>query len=216
MNPHSSAVIADRNRDFERIRSFFDRLDRDNGIYTITAVGEFIPSSLGLAHDALQDLLSGGIIDSRTRFLDAGCGDARIVALASLAHGLESTGIEYDEEIFRRGRESLTRLDELFPGNKPRMEVLLGDFTDDETYHRAGRSFTEFGAIFNYINNHLEIAGKIAAQSPSGTRFLLYYPSPNPEHLDGLELEHSFVRTDRNAPDGFVAQGTAVHVYRKP
>ena len=68
--------------------------------------------------------------------------------------------------------------------------VLQGDFTDDETYARAGLRFEEFATVFNYINNERAIASKVAQQSPPGTKLVLLGAFPLPQYL-GLTLEQN-------------------------
>lgn len=201
---------------FERLRRHFDQIDRESGVYSITAVGEFIPSSLRLVDAAVRKFFRLGLLHPHALFLDAGCGDARIVALMALIHGLPAVGIEYDEDLCRRAREQLRRLPTSGATTPVHMQVVAGDFTRDATYLAAGHRFEDFKTIFNYINNHHDIAEKISRQSPSGTRFLLYYPSPHPEPLDGLLWEQSYMAGETTGTGQSLATGTSVHLYRKP
>jgi SAM-dependent methyltransferase len=200
----------------QRLRRWFARSDGQRGVYTITAVGEFIPSSLHLVDAAIREFIRLGLLDPTAPFLDAGCGDGRIVALLAAVHGIPAAGVEYDEDLFQVAKEHLNRLHGAGFEVAAPVTLALGDFIEDATYLEAGLRFEGFGVIFNYINNHLKIARKIARQSPSGTRFLLYYPSPQPERLDGLIWEHSFVGNGKLSQVSGPCQGTAIHLYRKP
>jgi len=141
--------------------------------------------------------------------LDAGCGDGRVVALLAGVFQLPAHGIEYDPALCQRARQNLERLSARLPGLSSRT-ILCGDFTDDHVYRQGGLPFHRFGTVFNYANNHSQIAAKIAFESPPGTRFLLYYPSRHVEPLPGLEWTHSIPC----APDK--PNTTHVHVYVKP
>jgi len=200
----------------QRLCRWFAQSDRERGVHTITAVGEFIPSSLHLVDAAIREFMRLGLLDPTAPFLDAGCGDGRIVALLAAVHGIPAAGVEYDEDLFALAKEHLIGLRRAGFEDTAPMTLALGDFIEDATYLEADLRFEAFGAIFNYINNHLKIAQKIARQSPSGTRFLLYYPSPQAERLNGLILEHSFVGKGKPSPVHGPRQGTGIHLYRKP
>lgn len=212
---HLSVRSSDSAERLQRLCQWFAQSDRERGVYTITALGEFIPSSLHMVDAAICEFMRLGLLDPTAPFLDAGCGDGRIVALLAAVHGIPATGVEYDEDLFARATEHLIGLRRAGFENTAPMTLALGDFIEDATYLEAGLKFEAFGAVFNYINNHLQIAQKIARQSPSGTRFLLYYPSSQPERLDGLILEHSFVDKRISSPVD-PCQRTGIHLYRKP
>jgi SAM-dependent methyltransferase len=179
-------------------------------------VGELIASSLQLADAAVREFMRLGPLDPTTRFLDAGCGDGRIVALMAAVHGIPETGIESDEDLFALATENLIKVRRAGFEDTAPITLVPGDFIEDATQTEVDLSFEAFGVIFNYINSHVKIAQKIARQSPSGTRFLLCYPSLRPERLDGLLLERSFVGKEKLSPVHGTRQGMGIHLYRAP
>ena len=181
------------NGPFETLEDYFHHIDlRDNGLggpYKRTTVGEFVPSPLRHLHAALNYLRRAGAIDTSSLFLDAGCGDARVVALTALVHNIPSVGVEYDEELVERSEHHLRGLKRLGLQGTP-VIIVHGDFRDDDTYLRAGRRFEDFATVFNYVNNERAVAEKVAQQSPLGAKLLLFGAFPLQEY-GGLLLEHN-------------------------
>jgi hypothetical protein len=178
---------------FETLESYFDRVDLGaggpGGSNKRTDVGEFVPSPLRQVHEAFGYLLTRGAIDGSGLFLDAGSGDARVVALVALVHGIPSVGVEYDEDLVERSARHLRDLQHLLPDGAP-MTILPGDFTEDDTYLRAGMSFSGFTTVFNFINNTTSLAAKVSRQSLPGTKLLLFRAFPVTDFW-GLTLEQN-------------------------
>lgn len=178
------------NTSFEVLKAYFDLVNvRDydrSGPYRATAVGQFVPSPLPNLHVALNYLLELGLIPSSGLFLDAGCGDGRVVALTALVHGIPTLGVEYDDDLLERAEYHVARLKGMGLQGAP-VVLAPGDFTDDDTYRRVGRRFEEIPTVFNYINNERALAAKVVQQSPPGTTFLLSGAFPVPGY-QGLTL----------------------------
>jgi len=189
---------------FTLIQNYFDALDKAEGPrggpYKRTEVGQFVPSPLLHLRAAFSHMLSLGEIDESSRFLDAGCGDGRVLALISGMHPIKSLGVEYDLEMANRSSRNLDRLTGL-GADLASAEVIHGDFMDDETYSKHGVRFQEFDVVFNYINNQRDIAAKVFNESPSGTAFWLLGAFPVPG-FQGLVLERNLelIQEDPEVP----------------
>ncbi len=208
MNANESLKLNISEEVLRELTGFYQRIDRQYGVYRITAVGECIPSSIPFVFRVVRDLITSGAIDASRPFLDAGCGDGRIIALMTLVFRIPAVGIEYDPVIAARARNHLDHLQCRLQGSDCIHRIFCGDFMDSRLYDRNGVPFSSFATLFNYANNHLDIARKVAAESPPGTRFLLYYPSPLPLPLEGLLAEGAFPAAPGST--------TAIHLYRKP
>ncbi len=143
------------------------------------------------------------MIDASGLLLDAGSGDGRIVALTAFVHGIPTVGVEYDHELVGISGQHLKSLKRL--GMRGASELILqGDFTDDETYERAGLRFEDFATVFNYINNEGAIALKVAQQSPPDTKLIILGAFPLPEY-EGLTLEQNLQLATGTGPADSVA-----------
>ena len=194
-------------RSFEALRRHYDQADLaesdSGGPYKNTAVGQFLPSPLLHVQVAFDYLIETAVIDAPALLLDAGSGDGRIVALTAFVHGIPTVGVEYDAELVGVSRQHLKSLKYL--GTQGASEqVLHGDFTDDETYERAGLRFEDFATVFNYINNESDIALKVAQQSPPGTKLIILGAFPLSE-FQGLKLEHNLHLATGTGPAHSVA-----------
>ena len=159
------------------------------GPYKKTVMGQFVPSPLRHIRAALDYLVKIGVVNSSGLFLDAGCGDGRVVALTALIYKIPSIGVEYDIELARQSKQHLSRLKQLGLMGAP-VEIIQGDFVQDLTYRKADRKFEDFTIVYNYINNEQSIAEKVAAQSLKSTTFLLFGAFPVSEYV-GLPLQHN-------------------------
>jgi len=153
--------------------------------------GSFVPSSAICVNSALKQLIEEGDIDDKGLFLDAGCGDGRIIALTAGIFNIPSLGVEFDAEVSGIAEKSIDDLSTILDFKKENAVVIKGDFTEDNTYEKAGIRFEDIKTVFNYINNSKDIAKKIAEQSPEGTVFLLLDTCFIPMEFPGLKLEKS-------------------------
>lgn len=186
------------NSRFETLKKYFDEKEDITKTITCKIVeigndkrGSFVPSSLVCVDSALSELIKEGIIDKSGLFLDAGCGDGRIISLAAGVHNIPSVGVEYDLELSDMAKKNIEDLQKLLDFNGTQVKVIKGDFTKDSTYTDEGIKFEDIKTIFNYINNTSDIAKKIVDQSPKGTVFLLFDPRTVAEQILGLSLEKS-------------------------
>ena len=192
--PAGSPLLS-REHSYEIWRALYDRLDAAEhhlgGPYKRTAVGQFLPSPLRHLNAAIDYLIETGAIDPARPFLDAGAGDGRVVALTSLVYGIPSVGVEYDEALVDFSRRNIQSLRD--SGLQGASDLIIpGDFTDDETYRRAGLRFEDFATVFNYINNEGDIAEKVAESAPPGTTLLVLGAFPVPGY-HGLTLERNIM-----------------------
>jgi len=199
-----------------RLLRFYEKLDkakgRDYSYVKGTEVGEFAISCLVEVDQALDELVRDGVIDPSKPFLDAGCGDARVVALANV-YGFPSYGVEGDLKFLREGESNLSRLRRkgILTRGVPAV-VFHGKFSVDSTYEGAGLRFSDFSTIFNYISNVETIATKIARDSPPGTVFILYGSELEAPPFDGLRIERSLTLLDTSRKD---PKDVLCHVYVK-
>ncbi len=190
---------------FEDVNGYFEEVDRKalhNGTYTKhNDVGTFVPSSLFHLNSAFDELIRNNIIDSSGLILDAGCGDGRVIALTSGVYGIPSLGVEYDSGIASRAKSNFRNMKKLSVLNGEHVKIVIGDFTEDYTYSKAGVRFEDIEIVFNYIDNQEKIAAKMAKQSPDNTVFLLYSNRPEAERFAGLALEYSLELVDPGRAD---------------
>ncbi len=221
----------DKNPNFDLIQNYYNYLDslqdEEGGPYKRTAVGQFVPSPLSHIKTAFDYLIETNTIDTTKPFLDAGSGDGRIVAISSLAYGIDSTGVEYDQELCEFSSANLDHLSKLCTPHKSGY-IIEGDFTEDSTYSSKGMTFDTFFTVFNYINNESSIAHKIAQSSRPGTKFVLLGAFPI-KHYYQLTLEKNLHLTrDEKNPDKILISdqplsedtwidpfGTYLQVYRR-
>tara|TARA_Y100000310_G_scaffold341089_1_gene439078 strand:+ start:17257 stop:17853 length:597 start_codon:yes stop_codon:yes gene_type:complete len=164
----------------------------------------YYPSSLAQIGPSIEQLVQRGVIDSSKPFLDAGSGDARVVALTGGVHELDSVGADYYDGFCDEAERNIRILKVLGILNEVPIRIVRGDFTSDETYKNGGIRFEDFGTVYNFQTNEGDIAEKIARQSPSGTVFLLLTWQRNPKDFDGLGLEESIQLPQQG-----------LHVYRR-
>jgi len=183
----------DKNFNFDLIQNYYNHLDSlqdaEGGPYKRTAVGQFVPSPLSHIKTAFDYLITTNSIDSSGPLLDAGSGDGRIVAISSLAYGINSVGVEYDQELAELSRANLEHLSKLCSSHKSG-DIVEGDFTEDITYSSNNIAFDMFFTVFNYINNESSIAHKISQTSKPGTKFVLLGAFPIKQYY-GLTLEQN-------------------------
>ncbi len=200
-------------------------IDYYNKYYTNsdkTVKGQFVPSNLVHIDIGLKMAISGGYIDISGYFMDAGCGDGRIVALSSGKYSLNSIGVEYESDLSKKAENHIDYLKKNNILDSIPVKIIQGDFTEDQTYEHAGIDFKEIKTFFNYINNQKQIAEKIAEKSPKGTTFLLYTYSGHPESFPGLQDVKSFMLYDscpniKGLPEEWPGNDkiAMLHIYKK-
>ena len=176
-----------------------------------TDTGVFIPSSLNIIRKAFTYLIAKGVIDQNKPLLDAGCGDGRIVALAS-SMGISAWGIESDEELTALAKHNLINLRAMRVIGESQAIIHHGDFCDSKTYKKLDMEFSDFGTVYNYYNNAGSLANKIVREAKPRTIFILYSGDEVKEKFCGLILLHELnLVNDSNStlvnlevPQGFV------------
>lgn len=125
---------------YEDIKAYFDAQDKEKHAtgqlpMRSTAVGFW-----GVSHlDDVQEFFERTNFPPNTRFLDIGCGDGRVVAVASLH--VQAQGVEYDQELASIGQQALKTL--TLPGVITCQDALEIDFsTYDVLYMYADRNFS--------------------------------------------------------------------------
>ena len=117
------------NANYTRLKRYFEDVDQrvseDYLRRTGIEEGLFIPSPLMSINHILLFLIERGIINVSKPFLDAGCGDGRIVALAAL-YG-PSIGVEYDEGIYRIAEEHIRNLESSSVLSPGAARIIKGD-----------------------------------------------------------------------------------------
>ena len=140
--------------------------------------GTFVTGSIKHVAEALTSIINDLNLQVENKtFLDAGSGDGRVCAIASLL-GLKSYGIEYNDLITADSQENIAKLlaQGLFTDSKP--VIVQGDIFDDESYKKLGLEFKDINIIFNFVTYHEDLVEKIATESASGTVFILHSPCP--------------------------------------
>lgn len=195
---------------FETLKAYFDEVPiRGKN----TELGAFLPSPLPEINFALEQLLATKTIDPSELFFDAGFGDGRVLLLTAAVHGIPSAGAECDAELVKFAEYYIRAIGKLGSARLP-ITLARGDFRRDETYSGVGIRFKDIPVFYNYANGSRQIAGKIARQSPRGTRFL-YRGAHSLRNLGsgyfkGLTWERSIECVH---PDGHSIN--VLHVYRK-
>jgi len=181
------------NNKFQGIKQIFlhgDKCDgRVIGSPSYTKVGHFYPSDLDHIKNGLEYLIKRKIIDVNKPFFDAGAGDGRVIVITACIYGIPSFGLEYDMQVVKDGIWKINRLkkEKLLTQEVP-MLLMQGDFTKDDDYEKLGLRFEDIGTVFNFDNNYLRIAKKMAKQSPSGTIFLFKRIAQRIESFDRLKF----------------------------
>jgi hypothetical protein len=150
---------------------------------------KFIPSEFMDLYFAFEEIIKKGLIDTNGWLADAGAGDGRVISLAATLYQIPSIGIEFSQELVNIAKEGFCHLKQKSIIDNTPTIIVSGDFTDDDTYAKAGLKFEQITTHFNYHQNEDKIAKKIYNQSKKDTVFLLRgYPFRN-KIFCGLTLE---------------------------
>jgi len=161
-------------------------------IVTDTNTDFFIQSDIIQLHKGLNELLRKELI-SKGLFLDAGCGDGRVIAITALL-GIPSIGVEYDSELANIASEKIKKLG-------LNAMIKQGNFTNDKVYEGIG-GFNKIKTVFNYFSATELIAEKITKNQT----FILYTTE---KEAYPLRLEHiTTIELNKITP-------TYLHVYKK-
>lgn len=100
-----------------------------------------------------------------TRFIDLGCGDGRVVAVASLF--VHASGVEYDEELVLEGRSILSELG-------VDAQLIAGDM--------RSLDFSSYDVLYMYADQNFLFLKQKLQKELSGTLFL-YHDTYHPDFL---------------------------------
>ncbi|WP_170920507.1 class I SAM-dependent methyltransferase [Desulfacinum hydrothermale] len=192
------------------LHAYFREQDQKRGVYAVTAVGEFVPCSLTYLEHGMTHFLSRYPAARKFLFLDAGSGDGRVVFLLSVVFGLRAVGVEYDEQLHVRAMDNMASILRRYPASPP-PTLLCGDFLDESLYRNHGLRFADFHVVFNYANNHTQLAEKVMRDGGQGAYFLLYTPRPTGERFPSLQDVSSLCL----APEPRTATGPYLQIYRR-
>jgi len=198
---------------YEVLREFFG----DYNIHKLTKAGHFAPSMMDHIHQGFSILKEEGILKPKQKFLDAGSGDGRVMALAML-HGLIPFGVDCDEDLCQKADINLDLLKQNKVLTGAPFKVTSGLFQYDATYERMGVPFSSFDVIFNFYNNAEVIAQKIEEDSPVGKLFLLYLPAMVGQmESSKFTLERKITDAELNSYPNKVVNpfSLEMHAYRK-
>jgi hypothetical protein len=201
-----------------KIRDYYENVDdelrKNSRISHFTDFGIFAPSNTENVRNALDSLFAEKVLNEKQIFCDAGCGDARIIALTEGVYNMPSFGIEGDKRKFQDASYYLNRLknQNILNGNTPK--IIQGDFTKETSYNQLGIKFTDIEVFYNYYDNFTFIAEKIAKESKKGTKFLLYHFSNQTEDLTGLSFQEQLILNSPKNKNGY-SERAYLQVYRK-
>ena len=155
---------------------------------------KFVPSEFIDIYFAFEEIIKKGIIDTNGWFSDAGAGDGRAISLAAALYQIPSMGSDFSQELVDIAREGFCYLKQRLIIDETPTIIVQGDFTDDDTYAKAGLRFEQIKTHFNYIQNEDKIAKKIYNQSERDTVLLLRgYPFAD-KIFHGLTLETTIAK----------------------
>ena len=194
-----------KTQNFDAILKYFQAIDEANakiGKYSRTSqAGVFVPSRLIDLSIGIEILINEGLIEQKLIFCDAGCGDGRVVALASGIYSIPSIGLEGDSQLFEIAKANIDYLKKLGILNGNLASIVQGDFNEDSTYRKEGLRFDDIATFFNFVDNHRNLIQKIRQQSSKGTRLVIECPWEKPQVLDGFSLRRA-VRISNISPIG--------------
>lgn len=115
--------------------------------------------------DDVQNFFEQHHFPNDTRFLDIGCGDGRVVAVASLY--VDTAGVEYDQELAQRGTQALADLN--ISGTIHARDVREIDLSD-------------YDVLYMYADNNFSHLKEKLLSELRGTLYL-YHDTYHPEFL---------------------------------
>ena len=181
----------DNSQQLQELIKYYSSLPERFDLFFSVEKGTFVTGSIKHVFEALEKLkIDFHLISNKDSFLDAGSGDGRVCALASVL-GLQSYGIEYHEQIVQAAIENIELLKQkgLFTDNTTPIPVLVqGDFLEDSSFEKLGITFEDISVFFNFVTYHEDLSCKIVNRSPSGTKLIIHSPCPMSFRPPGLEL----------------------------
>ncbi len=175
----------------QKIIEYYSSLEERFDLFFSVEKGTFVTGSIKHVFTALEQLKEEfKVMKENEIFLDAGSGDGRVCAVASLL-GLQSYGIEYNDQITEDSLKNIEHLksERIFEEKNVSVpKIVQGDLLEDSSYEKLGITFDEVNVFFNFVTYHQELSEQIRKRSPSGTRLILHSPCPISFEPEGLEL----------------------------
>ena len=165
-----------------------------------TSTGFYIPSSLVHLWQAFRELKLKG------KFLDAGSGDGRVVALASML-GLDAYGIESEPELVKES---------IIINNDLKNKQIINNFTIKQNDFE-NEDLSQFDIIYNFVNSVEKIETAINKTARKGILFLLYDTANIPTKFERLKLQKTITMRDKRKQIGNDLPRTIdyLHIYKK-
>jgi hypothetical protein len=183
---------------------YFDSIGPQFDLAFAPEEGTYYPASIKHLSKILQELIDRSIIYPNQTFLDAGSGDGRVVALASLV-GFKSFGIELNKIIYESSTKIISNLYKKgILSTSP--QITGGDIISSSTYTLLGKDFKDFQIIFNFNTLPYKLLKKIKLESPKNTIFIFNSITQILEVDQGFKLVQKFDLESLNQ---------LIHVYRK-
>lgn len=198
---------------FELLKKFFEEQQQKklsaDGYKKDTGIGRFVPSDLTILNAGIEQLITQGVIDTLGWFLHAGGGDGRGVALTNGVYRIPSIYVEYDRQLVALTEDNIEQLQRLELLDGTPIIITRGNFLRNKTYHKIGIKFEDIATIFNYFDNHMTLAAKIAKQSKPGTVFILEVPLFPYVRFEGLKFVQDLALSNERGVQRYLC------VYRK-
>lgn len=157
--------------DFERIKSYYQQQDR-----ALLAQGKLPMRSTdkgfwGVSNlDDVREFFEKKKFSKDTKFIDLGCGDGRVVLVASLY--VNATGIEYDQELIQAARQAA---DELGID----VDFIQGDFKDID--------FSEYDVLYSYADQNWNTFKQQLQEQLTGELYC-YHDTYHPDFLSKQKI----------------------------
>jgi SAM-dependent methyltransferase len=192
---------------FQQINALFEYFESIGPQFDLAfapEAGTYYPASIKSLNQVFNELRKNSIIFPNQMFLDAGSGDGRVVALASI-FGFDSYGIELNKQIYDSSVNNIKKLyEKKIITHKP--QLICGDILNSSTYESLDKKFSEFQIIFNFNTLPYELTTKIVQESKASTIFIFNSIQEILKVDEDLELVKKYDLEDINQ---------LIHVYRK-
>lgn len=145
-------------------------------------VGVFRPTNLYHFREILLAALQKKIFRPDLPFFDAGFGDGRVLAVASLIFP-RALGLEADEELAEQGLAHLDRLADLDLLDRQKIRAIHGNFLNAQDFERRLRiDPSDIFQFFNYYDHAYDLLELLAQAAKPHAKLLLYTGILVPQH----------------------------------
>jgi hypothetical protein len=175
----------------------------------------YTPTPLQPLVACVQEFESEKLLPSGDIFV-AGSSDERVTAALAVLTGRHIYGTELNEPMHRLGRENNMYLCDLGALSSRAVSTALHDFRDMNDYDLVlGRTFGDFGVIYNYDTEIDYIVQMMLRSSAKGTILLFANHSEIPSYFDGLKPLGRHTLIDPLTPEGFIP-GMYLDIHQLP